>query len=285
MAATYNKRPGMMRAGRSFDEDASPRESSPPVVHSMRPGRSRGSSFDGDDVPEKTQKVKEAEEKQAKVKLTELLYKECKQETAVHSMRTGRTRGLSFDGDDVPEKPQEVKDGEEKKAKVKLTELLDQEFKQETALHNMRPGRMRGLSFDGDDVPEKPQEVKDAEEKKAKIVLTELLDQESMQERAAVYLKPFPFLRKRYMSAVDKLRPQAKPFLVHTKAARKKEAESGAANKKAKIINIESNDTKNGRTSETGERKSKGSRDSYCDDKHCSIVRLKGETRKEKKDE
>jgi hypothetical protein len=91
-------------------------------------------------------------------------------------------------------------------------------------VNNMRPNRRRGLSFDGDDVPEKPQEVKNAEEKKAMVKLTELLDQECKQEKSPVYLMSFSSLLDRYLSAVAKLRPQSKPSLVHTKDDRKKEA-------------------------------------------------------------
>jgi hypothetical protein len=77
----------------------------------------------------------------------------------------------------------------------------------------------------GMDLPDKPQEVKDAEEKKAKVKLTELLDEDFEQEKVAVYLKSYSSLQHGYISTIDKLRPQAKPFLVQTKDDRKKEAQ------------------------------------------------------------
>jgi hypothetical protein len=116
------------------------------------------------------------------------------------NMRPGLMRGCSFDEDDP----------------------LRESFAPRE--NSMRSSTMRELSFDGDDAPEKLQEVKDAEENKAKVELAELLDQDSNHEKAPVYLKSFSSLRKGYISAVDKLRPQSKPFLVHTRDDRNKEA-------------------------------------------------------------
>jgi regulation of enolase protein 1 (concanavalin A-like superfamily) len=75
---THSLRPDMMR-GRSFDDDDPPRKSSPPRINSMRPGTMRGSSFADDaDVPEKPQKVKDAEEEKAKGDLVEHLDQDSK---------------------------------------------------------------------------------------------------------------------------------------------------------------------------------------------------------------
>jgi regulation of enolase protein 1 (concanavalin A-like superfamily) len=95
-------------------------------------------------------------------------------------------------------------------------------------INNMRPGMMRGLSFDAGDAPEKPQKVKNAEEKKAKVTLADLLDEDSKatgKGKDTFQLKSFSTLRDGYMSSIDDLRPEAKPFSVQTKKERKKEAE------------------------------------------------------------
>jgi len=99
-------------------------------------------------------------------------------------------------------------------------------------INNMRPGMMRGTSFgpgDDDGQPEKPQQVKDLEEKSAKRDLASLLAEDNRQQfdlgNEAVYLKPFSSMRNGYMNAVIKLRPEEKPFHVQTKEQRKEEAE------------------------------------------------------------
>jgi regulation of enolase protein 1 (concanavalin A-like superfamily) len=103
-------------------------------------------------------------------------------------------------------------------------------------MNNMRPGMMRGSSFDNDgDVPEKPQMVKNAEETKAKVDLADLLDQDSEASgkgKDTFQLKSFSTLRNGYINAIDDLRPESKPFSVQTKRERKKEAE------KVKTYNI-----------------------------------------------
>jgi regulation of enolase protein 1 (concanavalin A-like superfamily) len=92
--------------------------------------------------------------------------------------------------------------------------------------HSRRPGTMRGQSFDEDNPP--TQKVMDAEEKKAKCSLADLLDQDSRDSnkgKETFQLKSFSTLRDGYMGAIDSMRPELKPAHVHTKADRKEEAE------------------------------------------------------------
>ena len=121
------------------------------------------------------------------------------------SMRPDMMRGRSFDEKDPPRRSSPPR------------------------INNMRPGMKRGSSFDDDgDAAEKPQNVKDAEEKKAKVTLANLLDQDSKatgKGKDTFQLKSFSALRNGYISSIDDLRPEAKPFSVQTKKERKKEAD------------------------------------------------------------
>jgi hypothetical protein len=112
------------------------------------------------------------------------------------SMRAGTMFGRSIDGDGPP--------------------------RQQSPL---RINVMRGSSFDSD-APEKPQKVKDAEEKKAKVELAELLGQTPNTERGATFhLETFSSLQNGYLSSVNRLQPASKAFLGQSKDDRKKEKE------------------------------------------------------------
>jgi hypothetical protein len=63
------------------------------------------------------------------------------------------------------------------------------------------------------------------EEKKAKIDLVKLLYQDSKHGKETPQIKSFSALRNGYISSMDNLRPEAKPFLIQTKVERKREAE------------------------------------------------------------
>jgi hypothetical protein len=186
----YSMRPGMTR-GTSFNSDGDDDDDGDAVskpVSSMRPGMTRGKSFDSDGDDNDGGAFSKP----------------------VSSMRPGMTRGKSFDSDgddndsDAVSKP----------------------------VNSMRPGMTRGKSFDSDgddgddDAPRKSQKVKDAEEKKAKVELVDLLDQESKQGKGAtVHLKSFSLIRNGYINTINILRPQSEPILAQTKDERKKEAE------------------------------------------------------------
>jgi hypothetical protein len=182
------------------------------TLHSMRPGMTRGTSFDsdGNDVNSKP----------------------------VNYMRPGARRETPYDSDcdgdngNVASKPVSRMRPGMMRGKLCDFDVDAYDGDGDTVskpVNRMRPGMTCGKSFDSDsddDTPGKPQEVKDAEEKKAKIDLVELLNQDSEQEKGATaQLKSFSSLRNGYVSSVDVLRPEAKPFSVQTKKERKKEAE------------------------------------------------------------
>jgi hypothetical protein len=220
----HSMRPGTTR-GRSYVET----QEKEAHTNSLRPGRTSGTVFDNDGDSD------DDEEAVSK---------------PMHSMRPGTTRGRSY----VETQEKEAHKKSLRPGRMSGTAFHndgdsdDDEESVSKPMHSMRPGTTRGrsyvednpppessttrinniqgASFDGDDdAPEKSPKVKDAEEEKAKVELVELLDQDSKEGKAPVYLKAFSSLRKGYISAVDKLRPQSKPLLMHTKDDRKKEAD------------------------------------------------------------
>ena len=80
--------------------------------------------------------------------------------------------------------------------------------------YSMRPGMFRGASFGDDPDPVKPQAVRDKEEKETKEKVVGLLDKEAelqgetVEPAQATTLKPFSSVRSRYLHAVNKLRPE-----------------------------------------------------------------------------
>jgi hypothetical protein len=230
----HNMRPGMIR-GRSYVENSPQPESSTPSINSVRPGRRRGTAFDndGDDDDDDDDEDNDGDDEEAVSK-------------PIHNMRPGMIRGRSYvENSPHPESStpsiNSLRPG--RRRGTAIDNDGDDEEVVSKPVHNMRPGMVRGRSyveeslrpesstpsiintrgssFDGDDYdkPEKHQQVKDAEEKSIK-----LLDQDQRQEKAPVYLKACSSLRKGYMNAVDKLRPQSKSLLVQTKDDRKKES-------------------------------------------------------------
>jgi hypothetical protein len=144
-------------------------------------------------------------------------------EDGSRSLRPGRRHGAAFDSDNggTDEDDEEaVSKHMHKGGRSYVEDSLGAESS------TLRLCSIQRSSFDGDDddAPEKSQTVKDDEETKAKVGLVELLDQDSNREKAPVSGKAFSSLRKGYISAVDKLRPQSKPLLVQTKDDLKKEA-------------------------------------------------------------
>jgi hypothetical protein len=210
-------RPGMLR-GTSFDSDGDDVASKP--MKNIRPGVRRGTSFDSDSDGDDDHGVVASK--------------------PVSRMRPGMTRGKSFDfdvdDDDSNAVSKPVSSMRPGMMRGKSFDFDADDYDGDgdgdavsKPINRMRPGMTRGKSFDSDSddgTPGKPQEVKDAEEKKAKIDLVELLNQDSEQEKGATaQLKSFSSLRNGYVSSVDVLRPGARPFSVQTKDDRKKEAE------------------------------------------------------------
>jgi hypothetical protein len=177
----------------------------------MRPGMMRGTSFDSDGDDDDGNVVPKP----------------------VSTMRPGMTRGRSFDknGDDVASKP--VSSMRPGMTRGKSFDFDADDYGGDAVSKprsSMRPDMTRGTSFDSgsdsdSDAPGKSQKLKNAEEEKAKMDLVELLNQDSEQEKGATdQLKSYSSLRDGYISSIDVLRPEAKPFLVQTKDDRKKEA-------------------------------------------------------------
>jgi hypothetical protein len=245
----HNLRPGVIR-GRSYVEDGPRSESFTP---SLRPGRRRGTAIgngsdadddsdgDDDDDDDDGDDGDDGDDEGAVSK-------------PVHNLRPGMIRGRSYVEDDPryersPPRIDSLRPGRRRGTAFDNDgDYGDNEEAVSKPVHSLRPGTTRGRSYvedsprpksnmprsinirgssnDGDDneALEKPQKLKDAEEMKAKVGLVKLLGQDSKQEKAPVYLKSFSSLRNGYISAVDKLRPQSKPFLVQTEEDQKEEA-------------------------------------------------------------